>query len=83
MQGLANGGGRPSLAGRRSGAWRRSMETEGAEAPVGEGSREPTVNEHPVDAELSASDFQVTVCRCRARRALLWMWNEAQPPGCV
>ena len=61
MQGLANGGGgRPSLAGRRSGAWRRSMETVGTEPPIGEGGREPTVHEHPVDAELSASDFQVT-----------------------
>ncbi len=70
MQGLANGGGRPSLAGRRSGAWRRiSMEVSGTEMPAGDSGREPTLHEHPVEAELSASDFQVTSARFRQGQA--------------
>ncbi len=41
------------------------MESAGTEPPVSEGSREPTLHEHPVDAELSSSDFQVTPASVR------------------
>ena len=63
LQGLANGGGRPSLAGQRSGAWRRSMEHPVADLSGAEGSREQAAQDAP-GGVLSASDFQVTT-HCR------------------
>ena len=53
------------MAGRPSGAWRRSMENSGTDMPSGDGGREPTVQEHPEDAVLSAADFQVSCTWCR------------------